>query len=595
MSGEGNSPPRRQQPPRQSPYSPFPFGSPLGMTSKSVRANGDPKKTETNATDNDQAQAANGLSFLTSNATTTSTSLSLPNAFGNNSIYLKGRVRAKEAYGGPVMFGGQATSFRKGRMIAASPYAAAAIASRKPHQRPLFEDTGSSSIRQGSSAANTPSPAPSPSPSSTTSDNGVMSSTARLIFDTLEKMSTPVRDAQKLIPSVSSSPPRAEKRRLIAEQLDWSQDALKRRRPHLSRASSGSDQLNGPPLRTIFSPVPENSSSRSRSRAAKSARLPPSAGGSGNAPDSTPTSTRIAGQNSVSFGQNLTNASSSSLLFSKPPPQIDLFSTAPEKKSPTSSKQLLTTRTNPSAASKHPQGWESATLSTTKQSGSTGGKMRTRISESMHQKAADPMAINDTDPVPAFLASRNASLPVKAMPTFNFGPTGSNSTSPLSRHTSTATTVPLQDSSPLKLESPEKISQGSTSSFQFSNPLPALDKCSKGMDVDDVMPNGIVFSFCQPKEVVKTPPQSSSWSATANPGTVPSPNFGVLAKTNAVLSSPTSTVPDISMHKNHATLPDLTMRSSAPRSMGVGHHTMGGLAPAKSLKSGSVLDILNRK
>ena len=113
------------------------------------------------------------------------------------------------------MFGGHTSSNRKSRLISASPYAASALASRKPHQRPIFDELGSASSRRGSSAANTPSPAPSPSPSSTPSDSGVMSSTARLIFDTLEKMSTPVRDAQKLIPSVSCSPPRAEKRRLI--------------------------------------------------------------------------------------------------------------------------------------------------------------------------------------------------------------------------------------------------------------------------------------------------------------------------------------------------------------------------------------------
>ena len=92
------------------------------------------------------------------------------------------------------MFGGNSTNSRRSRLLSASPYAAAAISSRKSHQRPLFEESTASS-RRGSSAANSPSPAPSPSPSSTTSnDNGMMSSTARLIFDTLEKMSTPVRD-----------------------------------------------------------------------------------------------------------------------------------------------------------------------------------------------------------------------------------------------------------------------------------------------------------------------------------------------------------------------------------------------------------------
>ena len=63
------------------------------------------------------------------------------------------------------MFGGNGSSNRKSRLFAASPYAAAAMNSRKPHQRPIFDESTS---RRGSSAAATPSPAPSPSPSSTT-------------------------------------------------------------------------------------------------------------------------------------------------------------------------------------------------------------------------------------------------------------------------------------------------------------------------------------------------------------------------------------------------------------------------------------------
>ena len=84
MSGEGSSPP-----PRQSPYSPFPFGSPLGMSSSRA---GDQKNFVSSET------TANGTSL--SSSTTTSPSQS--SAFGN-SIYLKGRVRAQEAYGGKIL------------------------------------------------------------------------------------------------------------------------------------------------------------------------------------------------------------------------------------------------------------------------------------------------------------------------------------------------------------------------------------------------------------------------------------------------------------------------------------------------------------
>ena len=67
-------------------------------------------------------------------------------------------------------------------------------------------------------------------------DPGCISSTARLILDTLDKMSTPLRDAQKLSSVLSNnnmqhheSPgqnhnrsSRAERRKLIAEALDAS-------------------------------------------------------------------------------------------------------------------------------------------------------------------------------------------------------------------------------------------------------------------------------------------------------------------------------------------------------------------------------------
>ena len=121
-------------------------------------------------------------------------------------------------------------------------------------------------------------PTPSTSKSTTpTSDDG-MSSTARLILDTLEKMSTPVRDAQK-IPLVG----RAEKRRQVMSELESSlvqtsgsgaMQSSKRHRPNLCATSTNVANnrtlLNGPPLRTLISPV---TTPRSRTTAVKSARL----------------------------------------------------------------------------------------------------------------------------------------------------------------------------------------------------------------------------------------------------------------------------------------------------------------------------------
>jgi len=619
MSGEGSS-----TPPRQSPYSPFPFGSPLGMSSSRA---GDQKNFVSSET------TANGTSL--SSSTTTSPSQS--SAFGN-SIYLKGRVRAQEAYGGPVMFGGHTSSNRKSRLISASPYAASALASRKPHQRPIFDELGSASSRRGSSAANTPSPAPSPSPSSTPSDSGVMSSTARLIFDTLEKMSTPVRDAQKLIPSVSCSPPRAEKRRLIAEQFDWSQNSLKRRRPQLGRPTPGVDQsLNGPPLRTIFSPVP--ASPKPRSKAAKSARMPPSS------IPSSPASSSAADTSKTSENLVHTNANSNAFsslsgvlgfnnmpLHKHNPQKLDHSSTSrqQERKSSLPSKQsAVQTGSQPFNNSMMIGSWDAN--SSPAAAAAAGGKMRAKVCDPKHITSTpqDMSAINATglksaDPLQAFLAAHNtAPLPLKELPVFNFATTqsvttidkeaktaagvscgGSGQVEAISR-ASTASTLPLNSSPirPIEKDLPLLVSRPETAaaaqvvsasaSFQFSMPSPAsalTGKKSRQIDEDDVaVPNGILFSFCQPAEAASPSLNSGNQnnSALAPPSLLPVTNF-----------TSTSSRSDISLHKNHAALPDLTMRSALAKAPSDGdngiNNSGGAIIPAKSLKRGSVLDVLNR-
>ena len=71
------------KPPKQSPYSPFPFGSPLGL----------------NVSKGTSEAASNGLTSRTSPSSSSATFLSTL-----NSSFLKGRVRAKEAYGGKIHF-----------------------------------------------------------------------------------------------------------------------------------------------------------------------------------------------------------------------------------------------------------------------------------------------------------------------------------------------------------------------------------------------------------------------------------------------------------------------------------------------------------
>ena len=85
MSGEGSSPPFRQ-----SPYSPFPFGSPLGMSDRSV-------------TSPSNSRSRSCLNIGTSTTALTSAS-ALSSTFSNSILKGGGRVRVQEAYGGKLFF-----------------------------------------------------------------------------------------------------------------------------------------------------------------------------------------------------------------------------------------------------------------------------------------------------------------------------------------------------------------------------------------------------------------------------------------------------------------------------------------------------------
>eukprot|EP00096_Caligus_rogercresseyi_P012625 TRINITY_DN5348_c0_g1_i1.p1 TRINITY_DN5348_c0_g1~~TRINITY_DN5348_c0_g1_i1.p1 ORF type:complete len:510 (+),score=148.97 TRINITY_DN5348_c0_g1_i1:191-1720(+) len=170
------------------------------------------------------------------------------------------RLKGQDLYGGPVTFGGgNASTFfrqRRERLMAASPYGGG--------KRPLRGGTPSKGIpaeEPKESGSNNRKPLTSGGPPA-----DAMSSTAKLILDTLERMSTPLGDARKIpvTPDVS----RAEKRRLIAEELDssllgsGSSGQSKRKRPNLR---GGGGALNGPPIRTCFSPVLNKKNEKRRS------------------------------------------------------------------------------------------------------------------------------------------------------------------------------------------------------------------------------------------------------------------------------------------------------------------------------------------
>ncbi len=602
----GEDPP----PNRPSPYSPFPFGSPIGISDGSLLSPSRPGRSTARST---LQTPYDTLSV--------SASGSIFSQFGDNTssggIMKGGRVRAQEAYGGPVMFGGQ-SAMRRSRLMAASPYAAAALASRKPHQRPLFDDTSASS-RRGSSAAATPSPAPSPSPSSTASDSGVMSSTARLILDTLDRMNTPIRDAQKLIPSMSSStsPPRAEKRRLIAEQLDWTKG--KRRRPLLGGGTSGSSArshsaggaMNGPPLRTVFSPVPAGSKSAAASRTVMMA--------------SATTATSLS-SSAVPSAFPVTTSKKPAAATSSPSP----FNCQPLHRSPTSS--TTTTTTKSLFNQKMPQSNSLVNAKATPPSdqrrsgGAVGGKMRARVGEPTRERPPPNATVTSgapSDTVTSFLSEHSNALPITNMPTFDFGnptkmaspysspssaATASASTSksilnnkpatlppppqnpaPLSRST-TDTTVAMSVSSSNSSVKSAGLDMDTNISFTFSSP--SMASSVEAAVVDSNLVNGLSFQFRDPEEVDMKDATASASQVNVHVNAVHvQHNHKLLSSSNgkaAPLPSPVMSLVGSKMAaSNHVMLPDVTgsSRSSLSKSDVVNSSTAG-------LKSGSVMDIL---
>jgi hypothetical protein len=179
--------------------------------------------------------------------------------------------------------------------------------------------------------------------------------------------------------------------------------------------------------------------------------------------------------------------------------------------------------------------------------------MRAKVAESTRQKAVpeDEIPAFD-DPVASFLALHNNALPIKDMPSFNFGKSTAtavaedNKPAPPSRST-TASTLPL--SSPFKLED---------SNFEFASPSPVSSVDSNFGAVQDGMVNGIVFSFCPPEEVS--------------------------SKSSSPFDSLTG------YNRAAAVLPDLTANVGSPPA-----HSSVASSVKSLMKGGSVMDVLGGK
>jgi len=223
-----------QTKPSNPPFSPFPYGSPLAQGSPQTSFAGSPG----------QKLLLGSLSQIRTNGEA-----------------ITPRLKGQDLYGGPIMFGGLGSA-RKARLHSASPYN---VAMRNRTARRNKERQEVVSMQPSFGAHNTsllPSSLPSTAPSSPQSSSdsvgtasAPLSSTAKLILSTLDRLSsggTPISDAKK-IPLPSPTLNRAEKRKLLETELGCSLSSPSRRRARLGGGGLALS-LAGPPLRKNFSP-----------------------------------------------------------------------------------------------------------------------------------------------------------------------------------------------------------------------------------------------------------------------------------------------------------------------------------------------------
>jgi len=277
--GEGNRPPKLSEhdknnllsSSRGSPFSPFPYGSTLHRSSPS-QPEGTPLQTSVPAPFQNPFTGSPGQKLLMN---TNPRSRPASRTEMNGEPYTP-RLKGQDLYGGPVMFG---SSARRTRLMSSTPYSTG-LSSRLreknksrlmgnsfgaqgngfgPHTTMLGFQTTMLGSQTTVAGLNTSS-----QNNSTFNKSGgleiseqppvdAMSTTARLILDTLDKMSSPIQDAKRM------PVPRAEKRKLVETELNCSlRSSPARRRPRLGAGPNGftSNSLSGPPLRKNYSPLP---------------------------------------------------------------------------------------------------------------------------------------------------------------------------------------------------------------------------------------------------------------------------------------------------------------------------------------------------
>lgn len=393
----------------------------------------------------------------------------------------------------------------------------------------------------------------------------------RLILDTLEKMSTPVRDAQK-IPLIG----RAEKRRQVMSELECSlvqagpgTPSIKRRRPNLGGSSTtlsseGRTLLNGPPVRTLVSPV----ATTPRPRAAmKSARISTLSFSNAKAPTSTVTTSATTQPVQTS------TAVVADSLDTQIKPSTE---SAPEKSKfqfPFSVPALSGGIGN--SQNQKSDGHATKPLIFGADFGKSGGKVRTKLGE----KSVDLTSVeHHQEPLPAHLSNPVSSgLEVKQLP--NFGFFQKSSSPSISTTTLKTSTDPSPLLNSLSASSSDTsiggISKSSskTADTVLMSPVKEFDSLSSS---GSILTKSLTYKFSEPVSVSQSPVEIAS--VVAVNGDIKHYNFSV----------PLEVSPSVVV-ANQFAMPDLT---SSVTFNSVSSLNSGGIKPAQSLKTGSVMDIL---
>lgn len=527
------------------------------------------------------------------------------------------RLRGRDMYGGPIVFGAgsmqsslgtsSSTSLppiaagasmasslkRSNRLLSAAPYnASMRIHNRNQRQSQQQQQQLNYSKKDHEDYSQM--------------DQSGISSTAKVILDTLEKMSTPIKDAQKIpLPAA-----RAETRRAIAEQLlecpssssgggcggsagsspttsagSESSSSYSRRRPRLGRttpvlSSNTSGQLlNGPPLRTLFSPVP--STIHGATTASRCER-----NGSLSVTTYTPSSSvkRLSGNESMPNSKSSKTVSTATLALSPGKKNTFPFS-VPDLHPSTKTKNVVRT--------------------------SSSGKIRSKVGEKAKlrtEKALfDGVGNSNGEEQPQHLRNAtetiNPFMKMNAMPQFNFpqeggirGVSNSKNANREDRDNSAQVADKLKTSS---CDNPLPVSSNSVNmSFLTSEHQVSIVPKSAGTSTGPTN-----FTFTQPLLVAHLPVCSLGNSdhfsyAFSDPAKLSSGCAGHhrdLNKMDAARSSFAS--PLMSSSSRIANLPDLTSSASSCenlKKLSEPQPKPVGIAPvAETLKSASVMDILS--